>query len=175
MLHRWRPGLVDDSTRAGDPTPPQIGPISDGCHRPLSAWIAFGSPGYLLFYFAAMMTQAAMTLLFGSAADAQTPNLGAGGAIAAVLGAYFVLYPNSRIRTFLGWLVVSVPAWIFLGGWFAYRLVEANFGLFGTGRAAAWRSSPTWAVSPSGTSSRGRWCARVGSHPRAAPACSPTD
>jgi rhomboid family protein len=98
---------------------------------------AFGSLGYLVFYFAggfaAMMTQTAMTLLFGSAADAQTPNLGASGAIAAVLGAYFVLYPNSHIRTFLGWFVVSIPAWFFLGGWFLYQLVEANFGLFGTG------------------------------------------
>jgi len=63
---------------------------------------AFGSLGYLVFYFAggfvAMMTQTAMTLLFGSAADAQVPNLGASGAIAAVLGAYFVLYPDSRRR-----------------------------------------------------------------------------
>jgi membrane associated rhomboid family serine protease len=33
----------------------------------------------------------------------------------------------------VGWLIVSIPAWIFLGGWFAYQLVEANFGLFGTG------------------------------------------
>jgi membrane associated rhomboid family serine protease len=28
---------------------------------------------------------------------------------------------------------VSIPAWIFLGGWFLYQLIEANFGLFGTG------------------------------------------
>ena len=41
--------------------------------------------------------QTAMTLLFGSASDAQVPCLGASGAIAAVLGAYFVLYPSSRI------------------------------------------------------------------------------
>jgi membrane associated rhomboid family serine protease len=33
----------------------------------------------------------------------------------------------------VGWLIVSIPAWIFLGGWFAYQLVEANFGLLGTG------------------------------------------
>ena len=75
--------------------------------------------GYLLFYFAggfaAMMLQTAMTLLFGTAADAQIPNLGASGAIAAVLGAYFVLYPSSRIRTLLLWFPVNIPAWIFLG------------------------------------------------------------
>jgi membrane associated rhomboid family serine protease len=59
---------------------------------------AFGSLPYLVFYFAgsfaAMMTQAAMTLLFGTAAEARVPELGASGAIAAVLGAYFVLYPG---------------------------------------------------------------------------------
>jgi membrane associated rhomboid family serine protease len=55
---------------------------------------AFGRLGYLILYFAggfvAAMTQTAMTLLFDTAADAQVPTLGASGAIAAVLGAYFV-------------------------------------------------------------------------------------
>jgi membrane associated rhomboid family serine protease len=96
---------------------------------------AFGSLGYLVFYFAgglfAMLTQTAVTLLFGSAADGQVPNLGASGAIAAVLGAYFVLYPGSRITTFVGWFLVRIPAWFFLGGWFLYQLIEANFGMFG--------------------------------------------
>jgi hypothetical protein len=46
--------------------------------------------------FAAMMTQTAMTFCFGTAADARVPNLGASGAIAATLRAYFVLYPGSR-------------------------------------------------------------------------------
>ena len=58
---------------------------------------AFGPVRYLIFYFAggfvAMLTQSGITLLFGSAADARVPTLGASGAIAAVLGAYFVLYP----------------------------------------------------------------------------------
>ena len=67
---------------------------------------AFGRLGYLAFYFAggfaATMMQTAMTLLFGTASDAQIPNLGASGAIAAVLGAYIVLYPDSRILTLAG-------------------------------------------------------------------------
>ena len=95
---------------------------------------AFGRLGYLLLYFAggfaAMMMQTAMTLLFGTAADAQIPNLGASGAIAAVLGAYFVLYPNSRIRTLLGWFPINIPAWFFLGGWFLYQFFESNYALF---------------------------------------------
>lgn len=89
---------------------------------------------YLGFYFAggfiAMMTQTLATLLAGTAADARIPNLGASGAIAAVLGAYFVFYPKSRILTLLIIIPVRIPAWIFLGLWFLYQLVEASFGLF---------------------------------------------
>ena len=66
-----------------------------------------------------MMTQTAMTLLFGTAAEARVSELGASGANTAVLGAYFVLYPGSRIRR-----------WIFLGLWFLYQLIEAAFELF---------------------------------------------
>jgi membrane associated rhomboid family serine protease len=98
---------------------------------------AFGPVRYLVFYFAgglvAMLTQSGMTLLFGSAADARVPTLGASGAIAAVLGAYFVLYPGSRVRTWIfPVFLVRIPAWIFLGLWFLYQLIEANFGLFST-------------------------------------------
>jgi membrane associated rhomboid family serine protease len=95
---------------------------------------AFGHLRYLAFYFAggfvAMMTQTAMTLLAGTAAEARVPNLGASGAIAAVLGAYFILYPNSRVLTLVVVWPVRIPAYVFLGLWFLYQLVEANFGLF---------------------------------------------
>ena len=95
---------------------------------------AYGRLGYLGFYFAggfvATMTQTLMTLLFGSASSAQVPSLGASGAIAAVMGAYFVLYPDSRILTLFLIFPFRIPAWYFLGIWFLYQLVEANFGLF---------------------------------------------
>jgi len=96
---------------------------------------AFGPLRYLAFYFAggfvAMLTQTGVTLLFGTAADARVPDLGASGAIAAVLGAYFMLYPSSRVRTWIFPIFfVNIPAWIFLGGWFLYQLIEGNFGLF---------------------------------------------
>jgi membrane associated rhomboid family serine protease len=94
---------------------------------------AYGHLRYLVFYiaggFAATMTQTAVTLLFGSASAARVPNLGASGAIAAVLGAFFILYPDARIRTLLGIFFVQIPAWVYLGGWFLYQLVEGNFGL----------------------------------------------
>ena len=96
---------------------------------------AFGPIRYLLFYFAggfvATITQTAMTLLFGTTAEAHVPNLGASGAIAAVLGAYFILYPNSTVRGLVVIFPVQLSAWFFLGAWFLYQLIEANFGLFG--------------------------------------------
>jgi rhomboid family protein len=95
---------------------------------------AFGHLRYLLFYFAAgfvaMMTQTVMTLWFGNAAEAHVPNLGASGAIAGVLGAYFVLYPNSTVFGLIVVFPVRISAWFFLGFWFLYQLFEANFGLF---------------------------------------------
>jgi membrane associated rhomboid family serine protease len=95
---------------------------------------AFGHARYLGFYvvggFIAAMTQALMTIIVGSPADAATPMLGASGAIAAVLGAYFVLYPNTPVLGLVVVFPIRIPAWVFLGVWFLYQLFEANFGLF---------------------------------------------
>jgi membrane associated rhomboid family serine protease len=92
---------------------------------------AFGRLGYLAFYlvggFVATLLQTAMTLLFGTAADARSANLGASGAIAAVLGAYIVLYPKARIFGLVGWIPFRLPAWFFLGFWFVFQLFEGNF------------------------------------------------
>jgi rhomboid family protein len=97
---------------------------------------AFGHLRYLAFYFAggfvATMTQTLITLFFGTTAEARVPNLGASGAIAAVLGAYFVLYPNSRVFGLFVVFPLRISAWFFLGFWFLYQLFEANFGLFGS-------------------------------------------
>jgi membrane associated rhomboid family serine protease len=97
---------------------------------------SFGPIRYLVFYFAggfaATMTQTLVTLAFGTTAEARVPNLGASGAIAAVLGAYFVLYPNSTVTGLVVIFPVHLSAWFFLGAWFLYQLVEANFGLFGS-------------------------------------------
>lgn len=62
-------------------------------------------------------------------AEAAIPNLGASGAIAAVLGAFFVLYPEARVRTLVLWFIVPIRAWFFLGAWFVYQLFEAHFAL----------------------------------------------
>jgi membrane associated rhomboid family serine protease len=98
---------------------------------------AFGHVRYLVFYivggFVATMTQAVMTLIAGSATASHVPTLGASGAIAAVLGAYFVLFPDSKVLTLVIVFLVRIPAWVFLGIWFLYQFVEGNFGLFSAG------------------------------------------
>jgi membrane associated rhomboid family serine protease len=94
---------------------------------------AFGRLRYLGFYiaggFVATMTQTAVTLLWGTASAARVPNLGASGAIAAVLGAFIVLYPDARIKSLVFVFIVPIPAWFYLGGWFLYQLVESHAGL----------------------------------------------
>ena len=98
---------------------------------------AYGHVRYLLFYFAggfvATLTQTFFTLMFGNGADARVPNLGASGAIAAVLGAYFILYPTSTVFGLVVVVPVRISAMFFLGFWFLYQLYEANFGLLNAG------------------------------------------
>ena len=95
---------------------------------------AFGRVRYAALYvvggFVATATQTTMTLIGGTAADARVPLLGASGAIAVVLGAYFVLYPESRILTLVLVFPVRIRAWVFLGLWFLYQFVMANWGFF---------------------------------------------
>jgi membrane associated rhomboid family serine protease len=55
------------------------------------------------------------------------PSIGASGAISAVLGAYILLFPNARIRTFVYIIFIvsfsSIPAYYFLGFWFLYQVL----------------------------------------------------
>src|SRR5689334_17710673 len=94
---------------------------------------AYGHVQYLLLYFAggfvATLTQTAVTLWFGTHAAAEVPNLGASGAIAAVLGAFFILYPSSTVFGLIVFWPAWLPAWVFLGFWFLYQLFEGGFGI----------------------------------------------
>src|SRR5437660_9227282 len=57
------------------------------------------------------------------------PTIGASGAIAGVMGAYFVLYPQSRVLTLIPWIflqIVELPAIVLLGFWFVMQLFSAG-------------------------------------------------
>ncbi len=78
-----------------------------------------GHVKYLVFYLACGVL-AGLTQWFFSQGSA-IPSLGASGAIAGVLGAYILRFPNARILTLLGYFLVYVPAYFFLGWWFVQQ------------------------------------------------------
>jgi rhomboid family protein len=83
---------------------------------------------YILGGIAATATQTFVTLAYGTERDAILPNLGASGAIAAVLGAYFLLVPRGKVLTFvLPFFFFEIPAAIFLGIYFVYQLVIGGY------------------------------------------------
>jgi rhomboid family protein len=105
----------------------------------LSLWIfgdnvedRMGHGPYLVFYLAAgLIANLAETL---ASPASQVPLIGASGAIAAVMGAYFLLFPYSRILVLLFLFIfvdiVEIPAVFFLGFWFLMQI------LGGVGRLA---------------------------------------
>jgi membrane associated rhomboid family serine protease len=60
--------------------------------------------------------------------ESRLPTIGASGAIAGVMGAYFVMFPHSRVLTliplFIIWELIEVPAILFLGVWFIMQLLS---------------------------------------------------
>jgi membrane associated rhomboid family serine protease len=88
---------------------------------------------YLLAGIAATAAQTFATLDFGTARDASVPNVGASGAIAGVLGAYFLLLPRASVLTaiFIGFFFIfrEVPAILFLGIWIALQALDGTLSL----------------------------------------------
>lgn len=81
---------------------------------------AFGHIRYLLMYIAGGLAATATFVFLNP--ESTIPLVGASGAIAAVLGAYAVLFPGHKVLSLLGWFVVPVPAAVFLGIWFVIQL-----------------------------------------------------
>lgn len=93
-----------------------------------------GSGRYLLFYILGGFAAAALQVVLQSSSDA--PAIGASGAIAAVMGAYFLFFPRARVLTvipifIIPWLI-EVPAIVFLGFWFVTQLFSGLASIMGT-------------------------------------------
>jgi membrane associated rhomboid family serine protease len=79
--------------------------------------------GHLQFLFFYLLVGVAATLAqFALAPHSSIPNLGASGAIAGVLGAYILMFPQSRVNVLLGRQIVAMPAIIVIGIWIAIQL-----------------------------------------------------
>ncbi len=84
----------------------------------------FGHVGYLAFYLAGGVAAGWAQVAVDSAAE--VPMIGASGAIAAVLGAYLLLYPFSQVRTLVIFIFITyirVPALYLLGFWLLIQFV----------------------------------------------------
>jgi membrane associated rhomboid family serine protease len=92
---------------------------------------AYGHLGYLVMYVIGGLA-ATMTFVFMNPTST-VPLVGASGAIAAILGAYAILFPGHRVLTLVGWIPLPIPAALFLGIWFVLQ-----FGLGGTN--VAWEA-----------------------------------
>ncbi|MGI8573347.1 MAG: rhomboid family intramembrane serine protease [Solirubrobacteraceae bacterium] len=92
---------------------------------------SMGPVRYLVFYLLGGL--AALALQVAVAPGADTPTLGASGAIAAVLGGYIVLYPRARVLTVVFivffFTVIELPALVMLGVWFAEQALFGATGL----------------------------------------------
>jgi membrane associated rhomboid family serine protease len=85
---------------------------------------------YVLSGFAATALQTLVTLEYSPRADSFVPFLGASGAIAGVLGAYFVLLPRARVLTLVFLFIpIEIPAWVFLFVWFGFQLISSQAAL----------------------------------------------
>jgi membrane associated rhomboid family serine protease len=85
-----------------------------------------GRPRFVVFYL--LCGGAAALAQIAASPMSPVPTVGASGAIAGVLGAYFWLFPRARILTFIPIFIipyfVEVPALVFLGIWFILQLIS---------------------------------------------------
>jgi len=98
---------------------------------------AMGHGRFLLFYLACGVAAGFAQMAAGP--NSPVPQIGASGAIAGVLAAYFLLFPQARVLTlvpiFFFLRLIAVPAVLLLGLWFVLQLVGAGSGPAGEGTA----------------------------------------
>ena len=95
---------------------------------------------YLLFYLLCGLASGFSHLLFNLHSTVAT--IGASGAIAGIMGAYFILYPNAKILTlipiiFIPWFI-EIPAFVFIGFWFILQFISAVSSHGGISGIAWW-------------------------------------
>ena len=93
---------------------------------------------YLFFYLVSGLAAAGLQTVLTPTSN--LPNVGASGAIAGVMGAYFILFPSARVLTLVPFLFVFflwLPAWIMLGYWFVIQFLSGAATSITTANAPA--------------------------------------
>jgi membrane associated rhomboid family serine protease len=124
-----------------------------------------GHGKFLIFYLLAGL--AATFAQYTYNPESGIPNVGASGAIAGVLGAYILMFPQARVNVLLGRQIVAMPAFVVLGLWIVFQLISgvgtiaytdesadvggiaymAHIGGFVAGLAMALLGRPFWSSS----------------------------
>ena len=81
-----------------------------------------GNAMFLFFYLAGGLMGSAAHILLDS--NSMVPTIGASGAISAVMGAYLVMFPKSKIKVFILFFTTYMPALVFLLLWFGQQLIS---------------------------------------------------
>jgi membrane associated rhomboid family serine protease len=101
---------------------------------------AMGRIRFVVFYVVGGIIATAAQTLVGP--NSSVPNLGASGAIAAVLGGYILLYPRARVLTVIFiiffFTLVEIPALLVLGFWFVLQIFDATSAQAGSGGGVAY-------------------------------------
>jgi len=88
----------------------------------------FGHGRFIVFYLLCGIVAALAQV--GVNPSSTLPTIGASGAIAGVMGAYFVMYPRSRVLTLVPfiiiWDIIELPAIVLLGLWFVLQLFNSS-------------------------------------------------
>jgi membrane associated rhomboid family serine protease len=84
----------------------------------------FGHGYFLFFYFVCGLAATVSHVVMDPFSS--LPMVGASGAIAGVLGAYFVMFPRARVVTLFLIFIIRVPAILFLGFWFIGQIANAG-------------------------------------------------
>jgi membrane associated rhomboid family serine protease len=100
----------------------------------------FGRAGFLAFYLFCGVASGLMHVVTNWTSP--LPTVGASGAVAGVMGAYFLLYPKARVLTLVPIFVfihfVELPAFVFLGFWFLIQFLSGTAAAAGPGGGIAW-------------------------------------
>lgn len=87
---------------------------------------------YLIFYLLSGIAASFTHFIFN--ANSTIPAIGASGALSGIMGAYFIMFPTSRIITLIPIFFIpyfiEIPAIIYIGFWFLSQLISGTFSIF---------------------------------------------